>query len=397
MENLDKDNQLFAVEKVLEQMQEAEKVISGWNTCWLEQYLDAYSPSLYYTGMSDVQALERKYGNQYKLPNVYRPENRIGEPLKKAVLEDYNGEKHECEFGRIDWYGMKTHTANRRFSFKNNGQIDFFKEAYAMINSKHPKRISYDSSFNVLSDDFDLSIRLNQLEDGDDEELKLDNYSLSIKDNILTEKLNNFEIKTDLTTGKRTVKIENNEYRRRGNKKTSIVFEATLDKYDNLEKGSVEIQTHKGNGRVNGIYRFDVSDKKGVCANFYSRKGNKLDLIEDPILLSIVNRILLPIHLSQNESDEMISNFVNSVQEGLSKGLSDELIRSSISLLYMDTIENVEMEVLEMVKKIKGELPLPGLVERIDNCFDQIDKRRNMQIEADNISSVKKLGKNNNC
>lgn len=59
MEILDKETQLIAVEKVLEKMQKAEECVNSWNSSWWEQCLDAYSMSLYYTGMADVQDIEK--------------------------------------------------------------------------------------------------------------------------------------------------------------------------------------------------------------------------------------------------------------------------------------------------------------------------------------------------
>ncbi len=35
-----------------------------------------------------------------------------------------------------------------------------------------------------------------------------------------------------------------------------------------------------------------------------------------------------------------------------------------------------------MLKNIKGELPLSGLVERIDNCLDLINKQHNLEIDG---------------
>lgn len=47
-------------------------------------------------------------------------------------------------------------------------------------------------------------------------------------------------------------------------------------------------------------------------------------------------------------------------------------------------INLAEKRVIEMVKCIRGELPLPGLVERIDACLDLIDKCKNNQLEDTN-------------
>ncbi len=204
MERLDRETQLFAVEKVLEEIKRAENYLRDWNVGWYEQYLDAYSTSLYNTGMADVEAIERKYQKLYKLANVYHPETKIGIPLKKAVLEDYCGNQYECEFGRIDWIGMKSKKATRSFSFNNNGVIKYDKIAKSV---KNTKGYSYSASYSVLNDDFDLRLSYYDSMKKDDSYL-----SISLKDSILTEKLEDIEIKRNLATEELTAKVNGQEY-----------------------------------------------------------------------------------------------------------------------------------------------------------------------------------------
>ena len=53
----------------------------------------------------------------------------------------------------------------------------------------------------------------------------------------------------------------------------------------------------------------------------------------------------------------------------------------------MESVKQAEAKIVEMVKCIRGELPLFGLVERIDNCLDLIDKEKQLKT----ISSSKTL------
>ena len=393
MEILDKENQLIAVEKVLEEMQKAEECVNSWNSSWWEQCLDAYSMSLYHTGMADVQDIEQRYHEHYKLPNVYYPENRTGEPLRKVILEDDYGKEYECEFGRIDWYGMNSHKSTRRFSFNNNGIIEFSKSTKAgqKQTPQHPRRISYNTSFNVLSNDFEISITLDQLTDDWREKYKYDYLSLSLKGNILIEKFNDIEIMRDLSTGMRLVRIVKKYDKRNRQNNASVAFEAALNPDDSLEYGAVAIQTHKGNGKVNGTYRFDVSRKKGVRANFYSRKGVKVDLTSNPALLGTANTLLLPQANSNNSGDIIVSNFANSTQVAIAKNLTEKVISFDNSDFNMESVNQAEERIIEMVKCIRGELPLPGLIDRIDNCLEVIDKKQNFQIGEGSNCKVLKL------
>ena len=113
MEILDKESQLIAVEKVLEEMQKAEECVKSWNASWWEQLLDAHCLPLHYEiGEADVRDMERKYESRYKLANAFYSADSIGIPLARETLVGNNtltGERSkefEVKFGRIDWYGM---------------------------------------------------------------------------------------------------------------------------------------------------------------------------------------------------------------------------------------------------------------------------------------------------
>jgi len=397
MEILDKETQLIAVGKVLEEMQKAEEYVNSWNASWWEQLLDAHCLPLHHEiGEADVRDMERKYEPRYKLANAFYSADSIGIPLAKETLVGNNtltgerGKEFEVEFGRIDWYGMNSHKSTRHFSFNNNGTIEFSKSSKARSTLKHPKRISYNTSFNVLSNDFDISITLDQLTDDWREKYKYDYLTLSLKGNILVEKFDDIEIIRDLSTGMRLVKIAKKYDKRNKQNNASVAFEAALNTDDSLEYGAVAIQTHKGNGKVNGTYRFDVSRKKGVRANFYSRKGIKVDLTSNPALLGTANTLLLPQANSNNSGDIIVSNFANSTQVAIAKNLTEKTISFDNSDFNMESVNQAEERIIEMVKSIKGELPLPSLIDRIDNCLEVINKKQNVQIcEGSNCKVLK--------
>jgi len=398
MEILDKESQLIAVEKVLEEMQKAEECVKSWNASWWEQLLDAHCLPLHYEiGEADVRDMERKYESRYKLANAFYSADSIGIPLAKETLVGNNtltgerGKEFEVEFGRIDWYGMNSHKSTRHFSFNNNGTIEFSKSSKTRSTLKHPRRISYNTSFNVLSNDFDISITLDQLTDDWREKYKYDYLTLSLKGNILVEKFDDIEIIRDLSTGMRLVRIAKKYDKRNKQNNASVAFEAALNPDDSLEYGAVAIQTHKGNGKVNGTYRFDVSRKKGIRANFYSRKGVKVDLTSNPALLGTANTLLLPQANSNNSGDIIVSNFANSTQEAIAKNLTEKVISFDNSDFNMESVNQAEERIIEMVKCIRGELPLTGLIDRIDNCLEVIDKKQNFQIGEGSNCKVLKL------
>lgn len=401
METLENKTQMIAVKKVLEEMQKAEEYVKSWKASWYEQLLNAHCLALQFKiGEADIRNMERKYEPRYNLANVYNSNDSIGIPLITEILVGDNtltGERNinfELEFGRIDWFGMDSKNATRFFSFHNNGLIKFSKDninkkmrieyenryiekiSLHCKNSKAkkkpkfhpPKRISYDTSFNVLSNDFDISIT------------KDDNFTFSLKGNILTERFNDIEIIRDINViGTKLVRITKKNDKQNN---TSVVFEAVLNLDDSLKFGGICIKTYKSKGKVNGTYRFDVSRKKGVRANFYSRKGKKVDLISNPTLLSTANNLLLPTTDKDNSGDAIVSSFADSTQNSIIRNLSNKVISFDNSDFNMEAILEADAKVIEMVKCIKGELPLAGLVERVNTCLNFIAKEKELKLKA---------------
>ncbi len=402
MENLDNKNQLIAVKKVLEELKKAEKIVKSWNTSWYEQLLNAHCLPLHYEfGEANVWELERKYAPRYKLANAFYSEDSIGIPLTKETLvyKSLYGEKSESlevEFGRIDWMDMRTHKSTRHFSFYNNGIIEFSKTVNTgkRLTLKNPQKIYYNTSFNVLSDDFDITINLEQLTDAFMKKHKYDDFQLKLNNNILIEKFNDIEIMRDLSTGLRLIRIIKKYDKNSIQNNTSVVFEAILNPNDSLEHGKIVMETHKGNGKINGTYRFDASRKNGIQANFYSRKGKKVDLTKNQSLLKNANELLLPNISEQKFSNNIVQNFANSTQVAILKNLNEKTIKFDSSDFNMEAIKKAEKQVIEIVKNIKGELPLPGLIERIDKCLKLINKKQNQQIDDKNNCNVLKLHMN---
>ena len=206
MESLNERVQTLATSKVLKEMEETEKNVSSWNVFFAEQCLEAYCPTLNAKARDEVLDMETKYLDHYKLTNVYHPETRIGKPLRIVDLEDCNGHLHHCEFGRIDWYGMRTKNATRYFSFRNDGNITFSKGYLREKMLKRKSRISYDTTYNVLTDEFEMNIvhdHMN-LETGD----FINYYAVSLKNNILSQKLNGVEVRIDLCSNEREIIID---------------------------------------------------------------------------------------------------------------------------------------------------------------------------------------------
>lgn len=387
MEKISEELQILAVEKVLEEMKKAEEFVSNWNASWYEQLLNAHCLPLHYEiGEADVRDMEQRYGSRYKLANAFYSAESIGVPLVKETLIGNNsltGERNipfECEFGRVEWHSMYSNKSSRYFSFTNDGEICFSKDVKKRKTIQHPKQISYETSYNVLSNDFTIDIRVDELAQDWMNEYKYEYLTLSLQGNILTKKFNDIEIIQDLNTGVKIVRIEKKYNKMSKENNASVLFEAMLNPDDNLEMGAVVINTHKGNGKVNGTFRFDVSRTKGVRANFYSRKGVKVDLTTNPMLLGTANTLLLP-SSNNNTGDLIVSDFANSTQKTIAKNLSERVISFDSSDFNMEAVKQADNRIMEMVKSIRGELPLSGLVERVDNCLSLLENMNQKKLE----------------
>ena len=127
------------------------------------------------------------------------------------------------------------------------------------------------------------------------------------------------------------------------------------------------------NGKINGTYRFDVSEEKGVRANFYSRKGKKYELIRNVPLLENANKLLL----NKTKDDEMIVyNFATSVQHSIFYNYDSRKIRFDDSDFNTESILEAEERISSILSNLKGEIPLRGLIDRI-GLYQEIVKKRN--------------------
>ena len=380
MEKIDENTQIIAVEKVLEEMKYAERILNSWQTCWWEEYQNVVLTQEYfdnfhwdYLKLSDEDKDENEKIDKYTRTTEY-----MGIPLKHLML----GEKYNCDVSTINWYDILTKNSSRNLLFHNNGNIELHKKSHKWPSKKRPTAIEYDANYNVLSNDFDISVTIDSLMDNYFEKHNYTYLTLSLKSNVLTEKFNDIEIIRYLDSGIKVIKIVKKHNKREKQNNSSVIFEAVLNPDNNLEMGSVVINTHKGNGKINGTYRFDVSKEKGVNANFYSRKGVKIDLTTNPLLLSKANTLLLSKPSNQNSSDIIVADFANSTQNTIAKNLSEKVISFDSSDFNMESIIQAEATIIENIKHLKGELPLYGLIERIDNCLYLMDMSPNKKAKG---------------
>ncbi len=390
---LDSTMQLIALEKVFEEMSMAEEYAATWKASWYEQCLDAYSDDLYGMSEMDLGEFQKMYHNHYLLEKVRPFEKRIGEPLRKVTLIGDYGEGYNCEFAKVVWEGMCSKKAIRSFSFANDGEISFTKTDKIKSNKRRKNTgkdhiyTSYEATYNVLSDDFRLDITVDRITGERYSKRYRDYISFSRLGDMVVKRFNDIYIYHDLNTNRKMIRIEKKYNKKNKSYNSAVTFEAVLDTFDAFQRGAVDIKTYKGNGKVNGTYRFDVSREKGARANFYSRKGVKVDLIYHPELLKKANLLLSA--KSPSTGDMVISKFADSTQQAVANSLGNRVISFDATDFTMDAVSNADKRVVSTIKNIQGELPLYGLNQRISDCFQLMNKTTRLSEER-NIKVLEK-------
>lgn len=378
MEQINEELQMIAVEKVLEEMSKATQNLMKWNAYWCESYDNVVVPREYiyaFYDLNDVRECTKIYGEEINCRSL-RTDEYLGLPLKRIVTNPV----YTQDVCTIKWSNIQTNNSIRNIVFNNNGEISLKKYSKKNNTRKNSKSVSYDMTYNVTSNDFDINVTVCENVKDYFNRYKYDCFTFTLDGNILTKKINDIEIVEDLSNGMKVVRIVKKHSKRDRNNNASILFECVLDSCDNLEMGAVVINTHKGNGKVNGTYRFDVSREKGVRANFYSRKGVKIDLTKNSMLLESANNLLLP--ATNNNSELIVSDFANSTQRVVTKNLSERVISFDNTDFNMDMVKASEDKIIKIIKSIKGEIPLDGLVERIDNCISLFEKLKGKEIKV---------------
>lgn len=286
----------------------------------------------------------------------------------ETYREEYN-EKEKTYKTTVDWHGINTKKASRRMVFNSNGCISHEKKGKGKN-----KIVNYKANYNVIDNDFDISIEIITPTNDNFNRNKYDYVDISLENNILTERLNDIKICTDISTGRKRI-IINKEYdpSKYYTDNAAVNFDAYLDEDGNISSASAEITTHKGNGKVNGTYRFDVNEEKGVRANFYSRKGKKFNLFRNIPLLENANKLLLN---KTKGNDMIIYDFATAAQQSLFCSMDTRRVRFDDSNFSFDAIDDAEEKINNVINNIKGGIPLQGLSDRI-NLYQEVRKKKN--------------------
>ena len=320
------------IPKLCDEVSKTEKKLTDWGQCW-QQSLDNHE--LYWD--FDDQIMREINYETITLPELF------------------------SKVATVSWIGISSLKSSRNINFSRNGHIKFTKNSHDW-----EKGLNYTFIYNVLNDDFKLET--NRGQKSKFLEIDENQYWTIIK----TKQLNVFLSK------------ENN--RKRINYTTpvvdnsSIAVELWTNEQNEIENCYVDFRTHKNNGKVNGLYALRISpqnyyDKFSI--RFISRKGYRYDDFSESI---------------SDTDDELFSTIVDGK---LTPEIIDELIRKIIPIINKRATEykkktiseenhaiisnsiNAELQAINFIKEIKGEIPLPHLYESLEKFIIKNSKDKN--------------------
>lgn len=374
-EEISEEQQLLAVENILKEMEHTEQVLLSWNAYWWETYQNAVLDEAFF----DKQSWEIVDKEELKIDKTTAADCYRGLPLKHLLL----GGKYNCDITTIAWDDITTKKQSRKIVFDNSGDITLEKRNRKR-SKQNKKKTEYKAIYNTLSDDFSFEIDVISLLRKTE---KTDKLKVSVKGDFVFIAYNDIKIVTDLKTGLKQVNItsKNNDQNN-----SSVDFTATLSEDGVLDSSDITINTHKGNGKVNGTYKFKLSSQNGILANFYSRKGVKIDLTTNPMLLEKAHTMMLPSAEDKSliSGTNVISTFATQSQQAIAENLSERTISFDTDKFNMQAVMNAQDLVIETLKEIKGEIPLQGLVERIDKVLLMLEKHKTGQV-SDEAKTLK--------
>lgn len=284
-------------------------------------------------------------------------------PLDKRLLEEIcNGSLSIPEMfyktKSIVWPSINSINSHRLIDFSRNGQVQFIKK------SKKENGIDYEFNYNVLSDNFNFKTT-SFIED---ENLEIEDNGLFT--NIKSVTFDIFQLKEN----KRKRIIYSTpiiDY-------SSVSIELWLDE-NGIERCYIDFRTHKGK-KISGIYALRLFLKNNIFSlRFINRRGAKYNdfaqvlahddeelystILNGRITMEIVAELIKKVIPIINRSVDKSNN------HGNNKKYVSELNNSNIMKFL-----SFEKQLINFLKQIKDEIPLPHLKESLEKFIENNDK-----------------------
>ena len=230
---------------------------------------------------------------------------------------------------------LSDHSIKRKISFEYNGNVHFKK----FNPDKDTKATILYADYNVLNENLSLYITSNENDET--------NYiSVSLKENSIKIKYNHIIITQDLTTG---TKIIESAY------PNNVYLKIILNFNNSVKEGSLWFDDEN-----NECYNFEITESRGVKALLY-----RLDL-------SKIKKQLSNMFCRKNLDDRIIYKLFHDTVITIFQNATCSYVNPNVLNADEDSINEIIDYINVILNTVKGEIPLPGLVLRIDNFLNKI-------------------------
>lgn len=155
--------------------------------------------------------------------------------------------------------------------------------------------------------------------------------------------------------------------------KSSISVDILFNEDNYIEKCYIDFRTHKGNGKVNGLYALRIVPgyREKFTLDYINRKGRKTRYLSAYLPVNLFFA-LFPADCTLELVDKIIDETIVTMNQ-----------RANLKKLQKINFKNegiatnfpvVEKQVIDFIKQIKGEIPLPHLRENIEKFVESNSK-----------------------
>ena len=328
---------------LITEISETESKLTSWNQYWMQQI-----------DLTTSQDIDYDYG------------------IDDALIEEYTKgtiplQEIFYKANALFWLGIESKNCIRKINFSGNGAIMFDKY------SKDPNGIHYNFKYNVLGEWFEFKT----YDIVNDTQLTIDENSVYTR--IKSKGLTNIEIFKNKENGKKKI-----SYTGPIKNSTSIWVELVFDEDESIERCYIDFRTHKGNGKISGLYALRIIPGNifsKFALNHIGRSGNRSFDFSHLLPTEVLNATI-PGELTIELVNEIINKTIPVINQ-ISGTKHKPFILSEEKHLEPNITET-EKQIIDFIKQIKGEIPLPHLQENLEkfveaNSSKNINKKRQLK------------------
>lgn len=303
-----------------------------------------------------------KYKEVYLLPNIstYICSNNKYNTLIPLLLKEIKScEDTLVSWKQTWWQEIQHRTLDDFHLLYDNDDIEksdeMFNKAssFSLVDYIRDRNVTFDIdghvifSKNIKENDSTCEFTYNVRKDG----FKLKTFDFLLEDNHSYTKIitPNEEIKKSKEKGTKKITYKSGIV-----DKSSINAEVRLNDNDDIDKCYIDFRTHRNNGKINGMYLIRINNRdKNFSFSYRTRKGDICKYVDNIYydderfsMGTLKNRI------------EFFRDAINSCYRNGRGAISSDI--------NISDLVNIEKDVVNFMKKIKSEIPLPYLQEQID-------------------------------